>query len=330
MNDIKRIMFVGAFVIFIFGSYLPVRKPQQFASYGKYRQAQQEKQQESQSAKDSKNSENDKSSNVAGESLEKKNNTAVKTEISEQSDKSMQNSQNNSEGVKDDSSDASRGKESKSANDKKDSSNEENKNSISSSEVELTTQIKDEDIVLGDINAPVTLIEYSSYTCPHCSEFHQHTFDAIKKEYIDTGKVRYALREFPSDYQALDAAILARCSGNDKFYEFADILYKRQDNWAFRKNYRSILKDMGKIGGVDPKTFDMCLENKELKSKILQNRKEANIKLNLGGTPVFFVDGKKLEGAVPFKVMKENIDKKLAFKKQNPKDIPNYSNSTGK
>jgi protein-disulfide isomerase len=295
-----NVIFISTALIFIFGMYLPARKPNLFPSYGKNHEARLKN-----ISNDKHNAENHK---TAGNSNESKNSSNAPSKDVNHQTKDVENNNLNSNNKSADNSDGT--------NEKDNSNQAENSNNSkcadsNSGKYDLTRNIKEDDIILGDENAPITFIEYSSYTCPHCSEFHKHAFDTIKRNYIDKGLMKYVLREFPSDYQAFDAAVLARCANIEDFYNFADILYKRQDNWAFRKNYRQVLSEIGSIGGVNNKEFQRCLNDQELKSKILQNRKEADLRLNLQGTPVFFINGKKVEGAAPYKYMKESIDIEL-------------------
>jgi protein-disulfide isomerase len=295
-NQVKHLIFITTAIIFIFGMYLPVRKPNLFPSYGKNHEA---RLANIKTNKDAPVSNKDAvDSQAANTSNSTVNETSSLQKNREDSNFATQSVEHNNSG-------AEKQQDSK-QNETQENGKAENNSHIK--KIDLTKDIKEDDIILGDENAPVVLIEYSSYTCPHCSEFHGRTFDYIKQNYIDTGKVKYILREFPSDYQAFDAAILARCADKAEFYKFADILYKRQENWAFKNNYRDILTNIASIGGLDSEEFKACLNNKELKSKILQNYKEANFELNLQGTPVFFINGKRIEGAAPYRYMKETLD----------------------
>src|SRR6185503_2006793 len=92
------------------------------------------------------------------------------------------------------------------------------------------------DLVLGKADAPVTIIEYASMTCPHCANFHKTTYPALKTKYIDTGKVRFIFREFPLDELAVAAAMLARCADqNERSMALIDVLFASQDKWAVRQ-----------------------------------------------------------------------------------------------
>ncbi len=128
--------------------------------------------------------------------------------------------------------------------------------------------IDEYDIVLGNQNSNVVFIEYFSPTCPHCVYYHKKTFPLIKKKYIDTNKITYVNREFIGNKQDLDATILARCAGNEKSYhKFIDVLLSQQRNWAYSKNYREILTNIGTLGGINRPKIRSCLNNQDMRPK---------------------------------------------------------------
>ncbi|MDA7947279.1 MAG: DsbA family protein [Hyphomicrobiaceae bacterium] len=150
---------------------------------------------------------------------------------------------------------------------------------------------------MGSEDAPVTIVEYSSLTCPHCANFHQHTVPGLKEKYVKTGKVRYIIREFPLDRIAFAAAALARCAGPDKFFPFVSALYKSQATWARGEgNPAERLFKMAQQAGFTKDTFNACLRNKEVIDHIEATRKRGNEDFGVNSTPTVFVNGKKLEG----------------------------------
>lgn len=158
---------------------------------------------------------------------------------------------------------------------------------------------KPNDIIIGDINALATLVEYSSLSCPHCAHFHEKVLPTIEKEFISTGKVKLVLRHFPLNEPALRGAQIVECAGNNglKRDSFAKVLFSMQSQWAF--NEGSFLKDLKQIalvGGIDSATFDSCIADKELETGLLTARKEAEEKLAITGTPAFFLNGEKFQG----------------------------------
>ncbi len=172
------------------------------------------------------------------------------------------------------------------------------------------------DLWLGDPKAPVTVIEYASMTCPHCAHFNEHTFPAFKKKYLDTGKVRYALREFPLDPLAAAAFMLARCAGekdNNKYYAMVDTLFRKQDQWVKQKPLPDLLA-IAKQAGFTEKSFDACLANQKLLDDIQKERQQAIDKYKVHSTPSFFINGKAYAGAVSIDEMAKEIDPQLKGK----------------
>ena len=150
---------------------------------------------------------------------------------------------------------------------------------------------------MGSEDAPVTIVEYSSLTCPHCANFHQHTVPGLKEKYVKTGKVRYIIRDFPLDRIAFAASALARCAGPDKYFPFTTALYKNQDTWSRGDgNPAERLFKMAQQAGFTKDTFNECLRNKEVIDHIEATRKRGNEEFGVNSTPTIFVNGKKLEG----------------------------------
>jgi protein-disulfide isomerase len=151
--------------------------------------------------------------------------------------------------------------------------------------------------VMGADNAPVTIIEYSSMSCPHCAAYHKELLPKLKEKYIDKGKVRYILREFPLNDSAFAAAVIARCVDPDHYFNFVDFLYKNIENWAYAEDVLTPLKNLSKQAGLNEEKFNECLNNKDLAAKILKIREQGS-KLGVNATPSFFVNGKLVKGGV--------------------------------
>lgn len=150
---------------------------------------------------------------------------------------------------------------------------------------------------MGDPNAPVTLIEYASLTCPHCAEFHEQVLPELKERYIATGKVRMIYRDFPLDQRALSAAVLAHCAGPERYFGFLDVLFETQENWARAEDHLGALKRLGKLGGLTEAQMDACFADQELADRILQTRLEAQDQHDISSTPSFIIDGKTYPGS---------------------------------
>jgi len=169
-------------------------------------------------------------------------------------------------------------------------------------------QITKEDRILGNPEAPITIVEYASLTCPHCAHFANDVLPEIKKEWIDTGKAKLVLRDFPLDEPALRAAMIARCAPPERYYAFADTFFAAQEKWVRSGDYREALARLAKLGGMGQAEFDTCINNTELENKIVEGRLRATQELEVSSTPTFFINGNKLAGAPT----KEEFDKLLS------------------
>lgn len=153
------------------------------------------------------------------------------------------------------------------------------------------------EMVMGDENAPVEVIEYASFTCPHCQAFHEESFKKLKKDYIDTGKVRFIYREVYFDRYGLWASMIARCAGPDRFFGVTDLIYDGQSEWARAGDPQAIVGELRKIGrlaGLTDDELDVCLQDGE-KAQALVTWYQANVeKDEITGTPSFIVNGKKV------------------------------------
>jgi protein-disulfide isomerase len=153
------------------------------------------------------------------------------------------------------------------------------------------------DLVLGSPSAKVTIVEYASLTCGHCANFHNKVFPDLKKKYIDTGKVRFIMREFPLDNLAAAGAMLARCAGGEKTYPLIEVLFAKQDSWVVRSNPVPKLFEIAKQAGFTQESFDKCLTDQKLLDSVTAVRTRATEKFGVNSTPSFFINGKRLEGA---------------------------------
>ena len=154
------------------------------------------------------------------------------------------------------------------------------------------------DISLGKADAPVKVYEYASMTCTHCAHFHETTYPILKTKYIDTGKVRFTLREFPLDPLAAAGFMLARCAGEGKYYPVVDLLFQQQQNWAFvAKPVDSLLATV-KQAGFTKESFESCLNDQKTLDAVNDVRQRAADKLGVNSTPTFFINGKIEKGAI--------------------------------
>jgi protein-disulfide isomerase len=167
------------------------------------------------------------------------------------------------------------------------------------------------DRVLGKPDAKVTLIEYASATCPHCARFHVETFPSLKKDYIDTGKVKFIFREFPFDDLALAAFMLARCAPEDKYFPLIDVFFEQQQGWT-QGNPRDELFKIAQLAGFTQASFDECLKNEAVAKGIHEIRDRAANEFGVDSTPTFFINGEVLNGAQPLDEFRKMIDTALA------------------
>ena len=152
------------------------------------------------------------------------------------------------------------------------------------------------DLVQGSPSASITIIEYASTTCSHCAAFHETTWPELKAKYIDSGRAKFILREFPLDPLATASFMLARCAGPDKRNVVVDQLLSQQKTWAFvDKPLEALLLLVEKIG-ISQTDAEACLKNEDLYRQVRQSRERAAGAFNIELTPTFFVDGHKLRG----------------------------------
>jgi protein-disulfide isomerase len=164
-----------------------------------------------------------------------------------------------------------------------------------------------EDKVLGKADAPVTIVEYASMTCPHCAHFHATTLPELKTKYIDTGKVRLIFREFPFDPRSEAGFMLARCS-NDNYFAMVEVLFKQQQNWATVENAKDALLQISKLAGFSQESFEACLTDQKLLDDVRAVQKRGADEFRVDSTPTFFINGNTYKGALSIAEMSAIID----------------------
>jgi protein-disulfide isomerase len=165
---------------------------------------------------------------------------------------------------------------------------------------EAAPKLAPDDIILGKSDAPVTIFEYASMTCPHCAEFDKDVLPKVKAEWIDTGKAKLVFRDYPLDGLAVKAAMLAHCAPRDRFFDFVNELFQSQRSWVLNGDPLAALKRIGLLGGVGPKEFDACMANKDLEDRVINSRLVGNKEFGIDSTPTFFINGSKVVGALPY------------------------------
>jgi protein-disulfide isomerase len=160
---------------------------------------------------------------------------------------------------------------------------------------------------LGKDDAKVTIVEYASMTCPHCAHFAETTFPALKTKYIDTGKARYILREFPFDPSAEAGFMLARCA-KDNYFPMVDVLFRQQANWVGVSNTKDALLQISKLAGFTQESFEACLTDQKLLDDVRSVQKRGANEFKVDSTPTFFINGKTYKGAMSIEEMSAIID----------------------
>ena len=161
---------------------------------------------------------------------------------------------------------------------------------------------------IGKKEAPIKMIEFASLTCGHCARFHNEVFPKIKKNYIDNGKIFFTYHDFPLDKFALKASVIARCSGNKKYFSFLKVLYKKQKDWTSSQDpFKSLLK-IAKLGGLKNDEIKVCVGNKSIEDGILKKRLSSTKEFKIEATPTIYLNGKKYDGDLTYEALKLKLD----------------------
>lgn len=166
------------------------------------------------------------------------------------------------------------------------------------------------DMVVGDENAPVTIIEYASLTCPHCATFHNESWPAIKRDYVDTGKARFVFREVYFDQFGLWGAMLARCGGEETYFGYLDMLMKRQRDWAGEGGVEE-LQRIGRLGGLSDARMQACLTDEAFMRRLVEDYQTHIERDGIRSTPTFLINGERVTGAISADEMAAEIEKHL-------------------
>lgn len=162
---------------------------------------------------------------------------------------------------------------------------------------------------MGPDTAKVTVIEYASASCPHCAAFYKDTFPALKKDYIDTGKIKFVFREFPHNDPALAAFMIARCAPKEKYFPLVDIFFTTQKDWL--ADPLAGLTKISQQAGMTKEQFDACMKNVDIAKQILAVRDKAST-FGVQSIPTFFINGEMLKGESTIEEMKKVIDPLLS------------------
>lgn len=162
------------------------------------------------------------------------------------------------------------------------------------------------DMALGPENAKVTVVEYASATCPHCANFYKSTFQDLKKEYIDTGKIRFIFREYPHEPTAVVAFMVARCAPKEKYFPMIDMFFEQQDAWLAAP--REGLEKIAQLAGLTKEAFEACIKNTALSKEVLAVREKADTEFGVKSVPTFFINGEMLKGETSIEEFRKRID----------------------
>lgn len=176
---------------------------------------------------------------------------------------------------------------------------------------ELALKVAPDEHVLGKEDAPITIIEYMSMTCPHCAHFHLGVLPELKEDYIDTGKVRFVIRDLPWDAVAFAVSKVTHCAG-EGYHAMLDLFMNTQKGWAHAQDPLAEIKKVARMGGMSGTDVDACLLNEEVHTKVNHYRTTALDVLNVRGTPTLFINGEKMSGAPEMDEISGELDKLLA------------------
>jgi protein-disulfide isomerase len=206
--------------------------------------------------------------------------------------------------------------------DKSEDSNINSDHKVSGNSEEIKSETSDHsnegkfyesDIVQGNRDSKIVIIEYFALTCPHCAYFHKNIYPKIKEKYIDTKKIAFIHREFVASKPDFYAAILARCAGNMRRNIFYDLLLERQESWAFNRNFEEILTNIGQLGGITAEQYKSCIEDEKIGNEIMANGKLITRTRGFVGTPVFIINNKIHQGSFAYEELSKIIDNLLEY-----------------
>jgi protein-disulfide isomerase len=185
----------------------------------------------------------------------------------------------------------------------------------------LKVEVKPNDMAEGSPKAPVLMVEYASMTCPHCARMSNDVMPKVKKDYIDTGKLRYVFREYSLDGAARLASAVARCLPEDNYFSFIDLLFRNQDKWAkdadgdgtiTKEDIIAGLVAQGKFAGMSQEKVKSCADDKKNLDVVDANYQEGNSKYGVDSTPTFIIGGQVHKGEMTYEQFQEIIKPLLA------------------
>lgn len=190
--------------------------------------------------------------------------------------------------------------------------------------------LQPDDHILGNKNAPITIFEYASLTCPHCAAFATDTLPKLQKDWIDTGKAKLIYRDFPLDQSAELAATVAQCFPKDRYFPFIETLFANQQEWAYRDKAatKTALSRIARLGGMSQDQFDACVSNQKISDAVLNSRLVGQKEYGIDSTPTFFINGKKVVGDQPYSEFVKYLSAKSGAAGPNPTGPARATNDT--
>ncbi len=176
----------------------------------------------------------------------------------------------------------------------------------------VSTEEAMKEVIEGDPNAKVEVIEYASLACPACKFFHEEIYPELKAKFIETGKIRFIYRDFPTNSAALAAAMIARCAGPQRHAGMVDMFFTTQQQWGRSQQPLQALSQVARMGGIGPSEVDQCIRNSELMQSIQAGAKHANQEMGVTGTPTLFVAGKMSENGLKKEELFAKIEEAIA------------------
>jgi protein-disulfide isomerase len=187
--------------------------------------------------------------------------------------------------------------------------------------IDLNTVLKER--ILGNPSAPTKIAEFASFSCSHCGDFHRQVFDQVKTAYIDSGKAYLVFSDFPLNAPALHASMIARCLPEDRFFDFAHMLFTEQEAWVQSGDYLSFFKGKAIEQGMTEDQFKACLQSKEIQQGIVDRMKAAQAQWNISSTPTFIVNNTHtIPGAISFEAFATEVEKATGLKVEAPAPAP--------
>ncbi|WP_374314102.1 DsbA family protein [Dongia sp.] len=163
------------------------------------------------------------------------------------------------------------------------------------------------EVILGSESAPVTIVEYASMSCPHCAAFHKDVLPALKAAYLDTGKAKLVLRDFPLNKPAVEGALLARCVSPMAYWAMVDRLFSTQQQWVVEDSFRQ-LSSLAATAGLSPDAFAQCQANTQMKDTIINSLQQAETVFGVNSTPSFVINGVVLKEDNSLETIKAVVD----------------------